>query len=54
MNESQLLTASMVPALDAASESSTVADINRVPALRVMITVGEERLYAVNMSCHLV
>ena len=49
MNESKLLTASMVPALDAASGSSTVADINRVPALRVMITVGEERLYAVGV-----
>jgi uncharacterized protein YegP (UPF0339 family) len=47
MNESQVLTASMVPAFD--PTSSSVGDINRVPALRVMLTVGEERLQTVGV-----
>lgn len=49
MSESQVLTASMVPALDPTSESSSVGDIKRVPALRVMLTVGQERLNTVGV-----
>jgi len=49
MNDSQLLTASMVPALDATSELSSVGDINRVPALRVRLTVGEEQLSTIGI-----
>jgi uncharacterized protein YegP (UPF0339 family) len=49
MNEYQVLTANMVPALDLTSQSSSVGDINRVPALRVVLTVGEERLQTVGV-----